>query len=57
MTLTGLRRNYVESVCSAMDSGNIYQLNQLANVKGIGIKTIEKVFEISRKKNEQTSLF
>jgi O-acetyl-ADP-ribose deacetylase (regulator of RNase III) len=57
MTLTGLRRNYVESVCSAMDSGNIYQLNQLANVKGIGIKTIEKVFEISRKKHEQTSLF
>ena len=46
MTLTGLRRNYVESVCSAMDSGNIYQLNQLANVKGIGIKTIEKVRQI-----------
>lgn len=45
--LTGLRRNYIEKLCLAMESEDICQLNQLANVKGIGIKTVEKVFEIS----------
>lgn len=42
--LTKIRRNYIEKVINAVKSGNIYQLNQLGRVDGIGIKTLEKLF-------------
>ncbi len=45
---TGLRRDFVLKVMSAMQSPNIVQLNQLARVNGIGIKTLEKMFNFSR---------
>lgn len=43
-----LRKDYVVKVIDAMDSPNIMQLNQLARVNGIGIKTLEKIFDLAR---------
>ncbi|MFQ6611418.1 MAG: macro domain-containing protein [Fidelibacterota bacterium] len=45
---TKLRVDYVARLIDAMQSNKIVQLNQLARVKGIGIKTLEKIFELSR---------
>lgn len=47
-TLTKLRKDYVVKVIDAMNSPNIVQLNQLARVQGIGIKTLEKVFHFAK---------
>lgn len=41
---TSLRKNYVEKVLEAIETQDIHQINQLGRVKGIGIKTIEKLF-------------
>tara|TARA_B100000959_G_scaffold274737_1_gene327077 strand:+ start:696 stop:863 length:168 start_codon:yes stop_codon:yes gene_type:complete len=38
----------VTKVIDAMQSPNIVQLNQLARVKGIGIKTLEKLFQLAQ---------
>jgi len=46
--VTGLRKNYIEIVLDAMQSTNIVQLNQLSTVKGIGVKTLEKLFDAAR---------
>ena len=46
--ITGLRRDYILKVIDAMESPSIVQLNQLAKVKGIGIKTLEKIFDVAR---------
>lgn len=43
-----LRRDYVAKVIDAMHSPEIAQLNQLASVQGIGIKTLEKIFNLAR---------
>ena len=45
---TKLRKNYVVKVIDAIQSANIVQLNQLARVNGIGIKTLEKIFSLAR---------
>lgn len=45
---TKLGKNYVVKVLDAMQSPDITQLNQLARVRGIGIKTLEKVFDAAR---------
>ena len=41
---TKLGKSYVNKVIDAMQRSDIYQLNQLGRVKGIGIKTLEKIF-------------
>ena len=46
---TNIRRDYVRKVLDAMRSQDIYQLNQLGGVKGIGIKTLEKIFNFSQR--------
>lgn len=45
---TKLRKNYVAKVIDAVQSSNVVQLNQLAQVNGIGIKTLEKIFNLAR---------
>lgn len=45
---TKLRKNYVDKVVEAMKSDRFCQLNQLGEVKGIGIKTLEKIFNFSK---------
>lgn len=45
---TKLRKDYVFTVIDAMQSSDIFQLNQLAKVKGIGIKTLEKLFNLAQ---------
>lgn len=45
---TKLRNDYVAKVIDAMKLPNVVQLNQLARVKGIGIKTLEKIFNLAR---------
>ena len=41
---TGIKPQYVRKLMTAMNDDNIVQLNQLARVRGIGIKTLEKIF-------------
>lgn len=41
---TKLRKDYVEKVVEGVKNPNIHQLNQLAQIKGIGLKTLEKLF-------------
>lgn len=43
-SITGIGKDYVRKVIDAMESQGIKQLNQLGHVKGIGIKTLEKLF-------------
>ena len=45
---TQLRKDYVVRVIDAMQLPTIVQLNQLARVNGIGIKTLEKMFVFAR---------
>lgn len=45
---TKLRIDYVEKVVAAIDSKSVCQLNQLARVKGVGIKTLEKIFNYAQ---------
>ena len=45
---TKLRKDYVIKVIDAMQSPNIVQLNQLARVQGIGIKTLETIFNLAQ---------
>lgn len=46
--MTGIRAQYVTKVLEAIKNPEIVQLNQLAKVKGIGIKTMESIFRASR---------
>ncbi len=45
---TKLRKAYIVKVIDAMQSSSISQLNQLARVHGIGIKTLETIFNLAR---------
>lgn len=45
---TKLRKDYVVKVVDAMQSPSVVQLSQLAQIKGIGIKTLEKIFNLAR---------
>ena len=57
---TKLRKDYVEKVITGMKRPDIYQLNQLARIEGIGIKTLEKVFSFANAENtsfKQQTLF
>ncbi len=57
---TKLRKDYVEKVIIGIKCPNIYQLNQLAGIKGIGIKTLEKIFHFASTENnniKQQTLF
>ena len=63
--ISGLRRNYVQALIEAISDPNIVQLNQLARVGGIGIKTLERVFTLAQNekgasgpvRNTQQTLF
>ena len=45
---TKLRKDYVVKVVDAMQSPSVVQLSQLAQIKGIGIRTLEKIFNLAR---------
>ncbi len=51
---TKLRKDYVEKVIEGMKRPDIFQLNQLARIKGIGIKTLEKVFNFANLDTDTT---
>ena len=55
---TGLRKDYVVKVMNAIQSPSIVQLNQLARVDGIGIKTLEGIFNLARGSfvNDETAM-
>ena len=40
----GIGRNYAEKLLEAFGREDLYQINQLGKLKGIGIKTLERVF-------------
>ncbi|NMG14228.1 macro domain-containing protein [Aromatoleum bremense] len=46
--VAGVRRNYVERLIEAVCDPKIVQLNQIAKIDGIGIKTLEGVFKLAR---------
>ena len=52
--LSNLRPHYVLKVIAAMESPEVVQLNQLAGIKGIGIKTLEKIFSLAIKSTENS---
>jgi len=45
---TGLRSDYVRKVLDALQNPQICQLNRLAALPGIGVKTLEKAFAFAR---------
>lgn len=45
---TGIRKNYMEKLQQGFDDPAIFQTNQLLRVKGIGLATVEKVFQAAR---------
>jgi O-acetyl-ADP-ribose deacetylase (regulator of RNase III) len=45
---TNLRKDYVIKVVDAMQLSDVFQLNQLARIEGIGIKTLERIFNLAR---------
>lgn len=45
---TKIRKDYVIKVLDAMQSKDIHQLNQLGKVEGVGIKTLEKIFNFTQ---------
>ena len=45
---TSIRIDYVYKLIEAMQRSDIHQLNQLARVEGVGIKTLEKIFNQAR---------
>lgn len=45
---TGLRSDYVRKVVDALHNPQICQLNRLASLDGIGVKTLEKAFAFAR---------
>lgn len=47
-SITGLRRDYVARVIEGFSTPDIVQLNQLARIDGIGIRTLEKIFSLAR---------
>lgn len=49
---TRLRKDYVLKVMEAMKRPDIVQLNQLGRLKGIGIKTLEKLFAAAQQATE-----
>ena len=46
--LTGMRRNSIQRIGEVLDRPDVCQLNQLAKIEGIGIKTLEKTFALVR---------
>jgi O-acetyl-ADP-ribose deacetylase (regulator of RNase III) len=52
--LTGLRSQYIDRIRSALDNPLMRQLNQLANVEGIGDKTLEKAFAFVRNESSNS---
>lgn len=53
--VTKLRKDYVSKVIDAMHLPNVTQLNQLKEINGIGIKTLEKVFDFARNSMTENS--
>jgi O-acetyl-ADP-ribose deacetylase (regulator of RNase III) len=56
---TGISKNLLSKVINAVHNPKVTQLNQLAHEKGIGIKTLEKLFlAIQQEKNQgQVEMF
>lgn len=48
---SSLKSNHIKLILSAMENPEIHQLNQLAKVDGIGVKTLEKAFAFTRSKS------
>lgn len=58
--LTGLRIDYIQKVLAALKQDNINSISALSNVKGIGITTLEKLFDVYNQQilaHQQKTLF
>jgi O-acetyl-ADP-ribose deacetylase (regulator of RNase III) len=55
---SGLRIDIVNKIKDSISDNNVFQLNQLAMKKGIGDKTLEKVFRfVSKERTHQSNQF
>lgn len=45
--ITGIKMQHIKKVIEGFEREDVYQLNQLAQIKGIGIKTLEKLYQIA----------
>ena len=48
VSITGIKKNYLQLVVDAMKQNQVCQLNQLIQLPGIGLKTLEKVFRAAQ---------
>jgi O-acetyl-ADP-ribose deacetylase (regulator of RNase III) len=57
--VSNIKKNLLVQIIDAMKSPSIVQLNQLSQIKGIGVQTLEKLFNIAKesKKPHQMTLF
>lgn len=55
VSVTNLRMNYVNAVITAMKDDSIKQINQLLKVRGVGEKTLEKLFTYANQLKSNTS--
>lgn len=54
---TKIRKQYLEILFNELSkNNNIYQVNQLKKIKGIGEVTLEKIFKFKQDENQQRSL-
>jgi O-acetyl-ADP-ribose deacetylase (regulator of RNase III) len=57
---TGVKPNYIKLVIEALNREDVCQISQIAKTKGVGIKTMEKLFRFATKESiegENLSLF
>ncbi len=55
--VTRIRTKQLDLVLEALESSHIHQMNQLIRVKGIGEKTLQKLFSFVRHRNDDMMLF
>jgi O-acetyl-ADP-ribose deacetylase (regulator of RNase III) len=54
--LTGIRRSLIHAVVNAMQKNKIVQLNQLIHEPGVGIKTLERLFDFAQSADAVTPI-
>lgn len=54
VSITGIKKSYLQLVFDAIENDQVCQLNQLIQIPGIGLKTLEKLFRIAQSTQSST---
>nr|WP_241879277.1 hypothetical protein [Psychrobacter sp. PraFG1]UNK06024.1 hypothetical protein MN210_04840 [Psychrobacter sp. PraFG1] len=56
---SGIRLKYLEVIKESMEQGEVHQISQILNIKGIGLTTLEKLLDYrnTQMDSSTTSLF